>query len=206
MELETCGKDNDTTPNIVCADEVGLGALAGPFVVCAVMAPIDTLKVREARDSKKMSQSAKDACFNILKEHEKLLFRIGMSDAKEIDDLGFSEAKRLAFRRALDPLITDNTKKIRIDGDYFNLKFGPKVGKIIEFIPKGDDKDWRISAASVVAKVLRDEHMLHLHKKHPEYGWKSNSGYGTKEHVKAIHKFGYVEGVHRTSFRLPKLK
>ncbi len=175
-------------------DEAGRGCLAGPVVAAAVILPGDfTHPV--LNDSKKINEKNR---YLLRKEIEAcaISYAIGIIDNKEIDELNILRASIMAMHKALDAL-NMLPYHIIIDGNKFiKYKNTPH-----QCIIKGDSKYYSIAAASILAKTYRDDIMYDLHKKHPEYNWKKNKGYPTKEHRQAIKDFGTTP-FHRMTFRL----
>lgn len=191
---------------IIGIDEVGRGPLAGPVYVCAsMMRVVDYKKWKlqskfvELTDSKKMSAPARELWFVKAREMQKnktLAFAIGKVSAKEIDRIGISASIRHAIADALKKLKPNpRTTRVELDG---GLKAPAVFIDQATFI-KGDLKRKIISLASVIAKVSRDRYMCTLAKKHPEFLWEQNKGYGTKAHRVAIRK-GILTQYHRRSF------
>ncbi len=175
-------------------DEAGRGCLAGPVVAAAVILPAD-FNHQVLNDSKQINEKKR---YGLRKEIEEsaIAYAVGIIDNKEIDEINILKASILAMHKALDSL-----KKIPghiiIDGNkFFNYKDIPH-----KTIIKGDSKYYSIAAASILAKTYRDDIMNDLHQKHPEYNWKNNKGYPTKQHRQAIKEFGKT-AYHRMSFRL----
>jgi ribonuclease HII len=180
---------------IAGVDEVGRGCLAGPVVAAAVVVPDKYLTnfLGKVRDSKKMTPAARQRAYDrIVKTCE-----VGhaMMDNYYIDMFDILTATKAAMRYALDQLADYDF--VMIDGN-FGLEFEPKERQ--QSIIKGDSLSISIAAASIVAKVVRDSFMVKLHKEYPEFGWDRNKGYGTKEHIDALRKYGHTE-YHRTSFK-----
>ncbi len=175
-------------------DEAGRGCLAGPVVAAAVILPADFTHPI-LNDSKKINEKNR---YLLRKEIETyaISYAIGIIDNKGIDELNILKASIMAMHNALDSLkvLPDH---IIIDGNKF-IKY-----KTIphQCIIKGDSKYYSIAAASILAKTYRDDIMNDLHQKYPEYNWKRNKGYPTKEHRHAIKDFG-TTSFHRMSFRL----
>jgi len=182
-------------------DEVGTGALAGPFCVTAVAMtleiPFNQLTtfwpIAEVRDSKKTTRPERErlepSLISYLVENEGEV-GFGLASVRDINELGHGRALHEAQKRAvlaavesLQPdmlLITDG--KTKVGG------LGPEVA-----IPRADSKYWLVAAASILAKLRRDEVMLRAHKRWGQYGWDRNMGYGTKEHRAAIAEYGACE-------------
>lgn len=175
-------------------DEAGRGCLAGPVVAAAVILPAD-FSHQVLNDSKQISEKKR---YELRKEIEEsaIAYAIGIINNKKIDEINILKASILAMHKALDSL-KKIPEHIIIDGNkFFNYKDIPH-----KTIIKGDSKYYSIAAASILAKTYRDDIMNDLHQKHPEYNWKSNKGYPTKQHRQAIKEFGTTP-YHRMSFRL----
>ena len=188
----TLKEEKKISSNIVGIDEVGRGPLAGPVIAAAVILPpsFDTTNIN---DSKKLNLSLRN------KEYEKIInqaeYSIGVASIKEIEDFNILKASLLAMKRALAQLKINKNYKILVDGPW---SFDKENSNIVPKI-KGDSIYPSIAAASIVAKVYRDNLMKKLSNDFPEYGWNTNFGYGTKKHISAINKHGITEH-HRKSF------
>lgn len=172
-------------------DEVGRGPLIGPVVTACVVLPKD-FKLEGLTDSKKLSEKKRNLFCEYIKENA-ICYAIGMCTPEEIDKLNIYEASRTAMIRA----IKEVQNKIPLEHvlvDAMPLDINIPTTSII----KGDAKSISIAAASVVAKVTRDEMMYELDKLHPEYGFASHKGYPTKKHLEALHKYGLIEGYRKT--------
>lgn len=173
-------------------DEAGCGCLAGPVFAAAVILPFDFNDGR-VRDSKKLSEKARAQLVDVIKT-ESLAFAIEMVQPDEIDKINILNARIKAMHMALDRLHI-KPQYVIVDGDKFhNYKDTPYT-----CIIDGDNLYYSIAAASILAKNARDNFMLKLHHVYPEYGWDHNKGYGTKQHLEAMHKFG-VTSYHRKSY------
>ena len=175
-------------------DEAGRGCLAGPVVAAAVILP-KGFKNNMLNDSKILSEK-KRTHLRLIIEKEAITWGIGIVSPKEIDAINILNASFLAMHRAIDCLNT-KAELLLIDGNRFN----PYHNIPHKCIIKGDSKFMSISAASILAKTHRDEFMTLLDKKHPNYFWKQNKGYPTKQHRVGIVKFGTTKH-HRKSFQL----
>lgn len=184
---------------VIGIDEVGRGCLAGPLLVVAARAT-GSLPTGLA-DSKVLSRAAREAFFDQLKGV--CLFGEGWVKAVEIDRFGLTKATRLGVRRALANLAADYHDEIIIDGNY---NYAPRVYKRVQTIIDADALVPIVSAASIYAKVKRDAHMRGLAKRHPVYGFASNVGYGTADHLAAIEDAGTIRYLHRLSFAPFKLQ
>tara|TARA_B100000963_G_scaffold166313_1_gene144409 strand:- start:1303 stop:1902 length:600 start_codon:yes stop_codon:yes gene_type:complete len=177
---------------VVGIDEVGRGPLAGPVVSAAVRLSC-SFNYKKLNDSKKISKSKREEIYNLIVKT--CDYQLGISNVEEIDKYNILQATFLSMRRAV--------KKFKLPSDYKILVDGPwsfdKNNKNILPIIKGDTKYPSIAAASIVAKVYRDNLMLSLSKKYSDYLWEQNSGYGTKKHIQAIKKHGVTKH-HRKTF------
>ena len=171
-------------------DEVGRGPLVGPDVCACVVLPVDYYN-EEINDSKKISEIKREKLFDIIMK-DALGVGIGMSSEKVIDEVNILEATKLAMKEAIDKC-SIKPEHVLIDAVKLELDI-PSTS-----IVKGDAKSQSIAAASIIAKVTRDRMMDELDKKHPEYLFKKNKGYGTKAHIEAIRKYGIIEE-HRKTF------
>lgn len=179
---------------ILGIDEVGRGPWAGPLVVGAVVlggASIDGLT-----DSKKLSKKRRGELDVIIRE-QALAFGLGWVHADEIDRVGLSESLRLATRRAVEQ-IQASYHEIIIDGT-INFLDGTTKGRYVKTMPKADLLIPSVSAASIIAKVARDNYMVEQDEIYPSYKFGSHVGYGTAAHRAAIDKLG-VTPLHRLSF------
>jgi ribonuclease HII len=122
---------------------------------------------------------------------------MGQGTIEEIDKINIREATKLAMKRAYNNLI--DKYRIKIDLVLIDGNFVPNIDTTTEFIIKGDNKCLSIATASIIAKVSRDIILKKLDLKYPKYNWKQNKGYGTKEHIEAIKKYGLTPE-HRKSF------
>jgi len=187
--------------HIVGIDEVGRGPLAGPVTVCAcrVASDFDFSAFKGIKDSKQLSPQKREEWFlkiSSMKSQGLVDFAHTSVSAEEIDSIGISKAIEKAIHVALDALaLVPEATRILLDG---SLK-APKKFLIQETIIKGDEKIPIISAASIVAKVMRDRHMEEQARLYPNYGFEAHKGYGTDEHCKAIRKLG-ISPIHRKSF------
>lgn len=178
---------------IAGVDEVGRGPLVGDVVTAAVILdpnnPIEGL-----RDSKKLSEKRRAALYDEIRE-KALAWCVARASVAEIDQLNILHATMLAMQRAVAGLpVTPGL--IRVDGNRCP-DFG---GLAAEALVKGDDKEPAISAASILAKVTRDEEMKALDQRYPQYGFAAHKGYPTAVHLTALAEHGALPE-HRTSFR-----
>ena len=190
---------------ILGIDEVGRGPYAGPLVIGAcVLGDWQNSEnaewIEKLTDSKKLSAKRREELYVLIKE-KALATAAGWVSSAEIDEVGLSEALRLATRRAVEQI--QKTKvpfsEIIIDGT-MNFLAGTKLEKYVSTLKKGDFLVKEISAASILAKVERDKYMAELDAVYPEYGFGKHVGYGTAAHQKAMEEFGLTPE-HRRSFR-----
>lgn len=179
---------------ILGIDEVGRGPWAGPLVVGAVV--LGDAEIEGLTDSKKLTKKKRDA-LDILIREKASGFGLGWVPAEEIDEIGLSAALRLATIRAVEQVKTPYNEII-IDGTINFLKETSK-GKYVTTLPKADLLIQSVSAASIIAKVARDNYMALQDTIYPGYGFTSHVGYGTATHRTAIEKIG-VTPLHRLSF------
>ncbi len=175
-------------------DEAGRGCLAGPVTAAAVILPED-FQHPFLTDSKQLSGKKRMELKEII-EREAICFKVVHVMMDEIDKINILNASILGMHRAIEGL-SCAPEFIAIDGNRFK-----PFGKIpFECVVKGDGKFLHIAAASILAKTYRDKYMTALHEKYPQYNWKQNKGYPTKEHREAIRNHG-ATSFHRKSFKL----
>ena len=183
--------ENNFSLPIAGIDEVGRGPLAGPVIAAAVI--LDRKNIPEGiNDSKKIPKAKRILLAEKIKENS--IYAYGAASEIEIDEINILQASLLAMKRASDRLSVV-PKTTLIDGN-----FKPDIKNNTISIIKGDTKSVSIAAASILAKVYRDEIMLKYSKQFPEYGFQTNSGYGTKEHLSALKNYG-ITPIHRKSFK-----
>jgi ribonuclease HII len=175
---------------IAGVDEVGRGPLAGPVVAAAVILP-EGFYLPGIDDSKKLTEKKREQ-YNEMIRKKAIAVSISMIPAEVIDEINIFEATKKAMKAAIAEL-TDKPDFILIDAMKLELPYPS------ESIIKGDAKSISIAAASIVAKVARDHLMKELAKTYPQYAFEQNMGYGTKEHIEAIYKYG-ITSYHRKSF------
>ena len=175
---------------IAGVDEVGRGPLAGPVVAAAVILP-KLCKIKGLNDSKKIPKSKHEAIYNQVMK-EAVAVGIGIKDNYVIDDVNIYEATKLAMIEAIEKL---NPQPEHLLIDAMNLDLPIEQTSII----KGDANSLSIAAASIAAKVTRDKMMADYEQEFPGFAFAKNAGYGTKEHLSGIDKFG-VTPIHRRSF------
>ena len=175
-------------------DEAGRGCLAGPVVAAAVILP-KGYKNKRLNDSKKVSKKLRNE-LRLDIEKKAISIGIGIVDERKIEKINILQASLLAMHIAISKLNTDPSHLV-IDGNKFNPY--PEIEHTC--IIKGDGKFLNIAAASIIAKTTRDDIMIELSKKYPNYLWNENKGYPTKNHKLAISRYGITEN-HRKSFKL----
>lgn len=177
---------------VICGvDEAGRGPLAGPVCAAAVILP-EHLQIPGLTDSKKLTDKKRRELFPIIQE-QAIAYGIGLASEQEIDEINILQATFLAMRRALDQLSV-RPEIALIDGNR-ETDFGLPVKTVV----KGDSLSANIAAASILAKVTRDNLMVELAEKYPEYGFEIHKGYGTKAHYEALRTYGPCP-IHRRSF------
>ncbi len=176
---------------IAGVDEVGRGSLVGPVFAATVIFKKNVDK-KKIKDSKKLSKNKRNLLEKYIKKNS--IWTIGSASLKEIEKLNILNASLLAMQRSIKKL-KSKPSLIMIDGNKLPIMNGYKLKSIV----KGDQKVPEISAASIIAKVSRDRLISKMSKKFVKYGWNKNSGYGTKQHLKAIKKFGVTKH-HRKTF------
>lgn len=177
-------------------DEVGRGPWAGPLLVSAVALDMD-LSYDGLRDSKKLTKKRRQIESIYIKQVA-LGIGLGWVNVNELDDLGMTKSLKLGARRAYNQLpltVRNDANRLVIDGN-INMLDSDQATVLI----KADAKVQAVSAASIVAKVARDDYMARLSVIFPQYGFDRHSGYGTKAHAEALRQFGVIQGVHRLSF------
>ena len=177
---------------IAGVDEVGRGSLVGPVFAATVIfkKKVDKKKIK---DSKQLSKNQRKILEKYIKKNS--FWTIGSASLKEIEKLNILNASLLAMKRSIKKLKIKPSITL-IDGNKLPKINGYKLKSII----KGDQKISEISAASIIAKVARDRLVTKMSKKFSKYAWDRNAGYGTKEHLNAIKKYGITQH-HRKTFR-----
>lgn len=177
---------------LICGvDEAGRGPLAGPVCAAAVILP-PHVAIAGLDDSKKLSDQRRRALLPVIQE-QAIAYGIAFASHEEIDQINILQATFLAMKRALQQL-TVSPELALIDGNR-QTDFGLPVQTVIH----GDSLSASIAAASILAKVTRDDAMIALHEQFPEYGFDVHKGYGTKRHYEALRQYGPCP-VHRRSF------
>lgn len=178
--------------NVICGvDEAGRGPLAGPVCASAVILPAH-LDIPGLTDSKKLTDKKRRKLFPVIQE-QAIAWGIGMASCEEIDEINILQATFLAMQRALEQL-TIRPDLVLIDGNRAK-DFGLPVKTVI----KGDSLSMNIAAASILAKVTRDDWMIRMAQTYPQYAFDIHKGYGTKAHYAALTEFGPCP-IHRKTF------
>ena len=182
-------------------DEVGRGPLAGPVVAgCAVID--NKFKINKnlelIKDSKKLTPKKRIELFPYIKEEFNQV-SVGICDHDIVDRINILQASLLAMKKALGAL-KQKPNFLLIDGSMII----PNSSYLQQNIIKGDELVFSIAAASIIAKVTRDNIMIKMHEIYPQYGFDKHKGYGTKMHLEALRKYGPCE-IHRKSFKPVKL-
>ena len=172
-------------------DEAGRGPLAGPVCAAAVILP-EHLQIPGLNDSKKLSDKKRRDLFPIIKE-QAIAYGIAFASVEEIDEINILQATFLAMERAVEQL-NGQADFALIDGNR-----EPKLDIESMAVVKGDSRSASIAAASILAKVTRDDYMEELASQYPQYGFEVHKGYGTKRHYQALEEFGMCPA-HRRSF------
>ena len=178
--------------NVICGvDEAGRGPLAGPVCAAAVILPAN-LEIPGLDDSKKLTDKRRRELVPIIKENA-IAYGIAFADEKEIDEINILQATYLAMERAIAQMQV-KPELCLIDGNR-SKDFGIPVQTVVH----GDSLSASIAAASILAKVTRDDYMLQLAEKYPQYSFEVHKGYGTKAHYAALSKCGPCDA-HRMTF------
>jgi len=176
---------------IAGVDEVGRGPLVGSVVAAACILPA-SFDLPGLTDSKKISKKKRDTLSELIKE-QAVAYAIAESSAEEVDQINVLQASLLAMRRAVESL-SIQPNFVLVDGNRL-----PEWQYEAKAIVGGDKKEPAISAASILAKVYRDQQMVELAQQYPDYGFDQHKGYPTKKHIEAIQRHG-VLNEHRKSF------
>lgn len=177
---------------VICGvDEAGRGPLAGPVCAAAVILPVGH-EIPGLDDSKKLSDKRRRELMPVIKE-KALAYGVAFATHEEVDEINILQATFLAMERALQQLDIQPELAL-IDGNR-QKDFGIKV----ETVVKGDSRSANIAAASILAKVTRDDYMEEMAKLYPQYGFDIHKGYGTKAHYDALRTYGPCP-IHRMTF------
>lgn len=174
---------------VIGIDEAGRGPLAGPLVVAGVVFPKDYIS-EEIYDSKQLTEKKREQLYEVI-IRDALYYDVVIVEVETIEKLNILEATRwgmseIAKKANVDIVLTD---ALKLD-----------IDKEVVDIVKGDQKSISIAAASILAKVTRDRIMCQMDEKYPEYNFKSNKGYPTKQHFEALEKYGITE-IHRKNYK-----
>lgn len=172
-------------------DEAGRGPLAGPVCAAAVILPPD-LEIPGLTDSKKLSDKRRRELYPVIIE-QAVAYGIGLASHEEIDDINILQATFLAMERALERL------KVRPELALIDGNRQKDFGLPVETVVKGDSLSASIAAASILAKVTRDDIMVAMAQEYPGYGFEIHKGYGTKAHYEALRAMG-PSPIHRMTF------
>lgn len=193
--------------NVIGVDEAGRGPLAGPVVAAVALLKKDIMeeknnlelleKLCQINDSKKLTEKKREVLFEIINRY--FYVGVGIAEHYEIDDINILNATFLAMRRALKNIektgVEPSKYNVLVDGNHKIREYQGEQEAII----KGDSKSLSIAAASIVAKVTRDEIMKDIINEYPQYEFEKHKGYGTKRHRELILKYGACS-IHRKSF------
>ncbi len=172
-------------------DEVGRGPLAGPVVCACVIMPLDRM-IDGVNDSKKLSEKKRERLYDLLRETA-LSYSVAELSPAVIDEMNIYQATKLCMKKAIEGL------KIKPSLVLVDAMKDLDVSVPCKAIIKGDAQSYNIAAASIIAKVYRDRIMREMDVKYPQYGFASNKGYGTGEHIRALKTYGKTE-IHRDTF------
>jgi ribonuclease HII len=197
LEFEKTIRDVTGAHHVAGLDEAGRGAIAGPVVAAAVILPLDQSHWRDALrqvdDSKRLSAEKREHLYQLVVQYA-LAFGVGSVAASDIDRIGIIPATKRAMSLALSQL-SPAAECLLIDGR-IRLQNSPLPQ---QSIIRGDSKSLSIAAASILAKVSRDQEMIHLDGQYAQYGFRQHKGYGTPQHLAALAQYGPSPN-HRKSF------
>ena len=176
---------------IAGVDEVGRGSLAGPVFAAAVILN-NKINTKDIKDSKKISFKKRIELCEYIKKNS--IYALGVASVEEINKINILNASLLSMKRALSKL------RLKPTMAYIDGPFAPTLKMKYKTFIKGDEKIKSIAAASIIAKVSRDIFMINLSKKYPKYCWHKNFGYGTKQHLVSLKKYGITK-YHRKKFK-----
>ena len=209
--------------HVIGIDEAGAGCLAGPVTVCSCYIPLH-VEIKGINDSKKISENKRNKIYKQLIEHPDVKYVVVHIDHNKIDEINILQARFLGMKQSYDQLIqnlglTDTSKHaVLIDGNQIppamkskvnnnnsntnnsNTNTNNSIAPYIESIVKGDGKCYCIAAASIIAKVTRDQLMINMDQSYPGYSFTDHKGYGTKKHYEALEKLG-PSIIHRRTFK-----
>ncbi|HYW49094.1 MAG TPA: ribonuclease HII [Gemmatimonadaceae bacterium] len=191
-KLEAAARRTGHT-RIVGVDEVGRGPLAGPVVACAILLPHNCHEIKGVGDSKSVPAAERERLATVIRRRA-IAIGIGAASVCEIDRVNIYQATALAMRRAIARIPAPHDLLL-VDGSPFAA-----LGLPHRNVVKGDACCLSIACASIIAKVTRDRLLCALNQRYPAYGWQTNAGYGTPEHLAALTEHGATPH-HRRSFR-----
>ena len=177
-------------------DEAGRGPLAGPVVAAAVIFE-PGVSIPFVNDSKKLTEKRREELYHHIRERA-VAVGVGLVNHDVIDRINILQASMLAMNKAIADLKVE-PEQLLVDGNFFRHEKFP-----VENIIKGDSRSHSIAAASIIAKVTRDSLMREYDQVFPHYGFAQHKGYGTRDHIAAIHRHGFCE-IHRRTFHVPVL-
>ena len=177
--------------NVCGVDEAGRGPLAGPVCAAAVILPAD-IEIPGLNDSKKLTDKKRRELFPVICE-KAIAYGIAFADHAEIDEINILQATYLAMERAINQL------SVKPDFALIDGNRAKDFGLPLETVVGGDGRSASIAAASVLAKVTRDDYMLKMAETYPQYGFEVHKGYGTKAHYAALAENGPCP-IHRMTF------
>lgn len=184
--------------SLICGvDEAGRGPLCGPVVAAACILPHD-VELPGLNDSKKLTPKKRDVLFDLIKERA-VAYGIAEGSVQEINELNILEADLLAMRRAIENLHTPDGTPVKADFALIDGNIDRDFPLPARAVVKGDALSMSIAAASILAKVTRDRMCEELDAAYPQYGISKHKGYGTKEHMDALRKYGPAP-IYRTKF------
>lgn len=187
---QNCYAQNKT--KIAGLDEVGRGCWAGPLVVAACILPVN-YQNDLIRDSKKLSQKQREELFDVIKNIA-IDYEIVFINSNDVDKFNPKQSSIMGMELAIKRLRV-KPEHLLIDAEKINSDI-PQISII-----HGDDKSISIAAASILAKVSRDKYMHDMHNIYPLYNFKNHKGYGTKQHLLALKKYGPIKNFHRFSYK-----
>ena len=180
-------------------DEAGRGPLCGPVVAAGVILPTGFDDER-IDDSKKLTDKQRRLLFTEITE-KALFYHVSVISPQTIDRINILEASRLGMQEALDEMDHFGLYPDVVITDYMKLR---TTSEIIP-IKKGDSTSLSVAAASILAKVTRDDILLQLDEQYPQYGFRNHKGYPTKAHLEALEKYGIIEGLYRETYEPVRL-
>lgn len=186
-------------------DECSQGALIGPvFVGCVILPPFSDGNPMwdQIKDSKKLSNKKRFILEQYIKEIA-IDYCVKEGSVEDIDKYNILETKIRTMHKCLDAIT--KPEHILVDGDRFRVYMDETGPYTHTLITEGDNKYKSIAAASILAKCEQVRYMEALAKQYPNYGFERNHGYGTKQHIQAIREHGYIDGIHRKSFKIKTL-